>query len=106
MTASLRSKSQKPNSKSEKSKTDAASNGGIVPLEVEITRAQGDGAAPDDAVGGVRDADETLAALGLEQLDHRAEPSLTGTLVECHALDERCSAEGSRRLCHATTVAR
>ena len=77
--------------------------GGAEP--VEIARAQRHRAAPHDAVGRVRDAHEALAAIGLEQLDDRAEPPFAGPLRERHPLDERRCTEGSRRLCHASTVA-
>ena len=72
---------------------------------IEIARAQRHRTAPHHAVGRVRDAHQSLASLGLEQLDDRAEPPVAGPLRECHPLDERRRTEGSRCLCHAPTVA-
>jgi len=59
---------------------------------LHVARPQGDRAAPDHAAGRVCEPDEPLAAIVLEQLDDRGEPTLARPLRHRQALDDRRAA--------------
>jgi hypothetical protein len=57
------------------------------PQTLEVTRPQRDGPAPGRTVSRVREADEPLALLCLEQLHQRREALVTRALLERQLLD-------------------
>src|SRR5436305_13687445 len=54
------------------------------PEQLEVARAKRDRTAARDTVGRVGEADEAFAALELQELHHRGESTLAGTLRKAH----------------------
>src|SRR5204863_6966934 len=68
------------------------------PEPLEIPRARRHRSAPDVSPRGVRESNETLAALRLEELDDGGEPALSGTLRQGEPFDPSRAAPGCRGL--------